>query len=200
MEREVLSSFPWDPVTGRLGTAQSCTTGGSDWTWGSISLARGWSNPGTGFLERWSMPLSVWKRHLDNALHHMLWLLGQPCSGQAVGRGGCCRYLPTGTILFYTCSQLQSSHSLIQKFINISLLYTSLKGDLRTCLIINHIIKQNYALSKFVTQCLPTTKGIGNVDELLLHYYCWRLRKLIHEIWPQIEKHSNCRNESPMNM
>jgi len=29
---------------------------GSDWASGIISLQRGWSNPGTGFLERWSMP------------------------------------------------------------------------------------------------------------------------------------------------
>ncbi|KAK4831810.1 hypothetical protein QYF61_019240, partial [Mycteria americana] len=35
---------------------QSCTRGGSDLTLGSISLPRGWSNTGTGFLERWSMP------------------------------------------------------------------------------------------------------------------------------------------------
>ncbi|KAK4824315.1 hypothetical protein QYF61_013060 [Mycteria americana] len=30
--------------------------GDLDWTLGSISLPRGWSNTGTGFLERWSMP------------------------------------------------------------------------------------------------------------------------------------------------
>jgi len=30
--------------------------GGSDVTLGSISLLRGWSNPGTGFLGRWSVP------------------------------------------------------------------------------------------------------------------------------------------------
>ncbi|KAK4816066.1 hypothetical protein QYF61_011074 [Mycteria americana] len=48
--------FSWDPVTGRMGMVQSCARGGSDWTLGSISLPRGWSNPGTGFLERWSMP------------------------------------------------------------------------------------------------------------------------------------------------
>ena len=35
---------------------QSCVRGGSDVTCGSISLPRGWSDTGTGFLERWSMP------------------------------------------------------------------------------------------------------------------------------------------------
>jgi len=52
VEREVLSSSPWDPVTGHVGTAQSCTKGGLDWTLGSVSLTREWSNAGTGFLER----------------------------------------------------------------------------------------------------------------------------------------------------
>jgi len=36
--------------------AQSCISKGSNLTLGNISLLRGWSNPGTGFLERWSMP------------------------------------------------------------------------------------------------------------------------------------------------
>jgi len=53
VEREVLISSPWDPVTGFVGTVQSSTRGGSDLTLESISLLRGWSNPGTGFLERW---------------------------------------------------------------------------------------------------------------------------------------------------
>ncbi|KAK4824758.1 hypothetical protein QYF61_018492, partial [Mycteria americana] len=43
-------------VTGHMGMVQSCASGGLDWTLGSISLPRGWSNTGTGFLERWSMP------------------------------------------------------------------------------------------------------------------------------------------------
>lgn len=30
--------------------------GGLDWTFGSISLPKSWSNTETGFLERWSMP------------------------------------------------------------------------------------------------------------------------------------------------
>ena len=55
MEREVLSFPPWDPATGRVGMVQSCARGGSDWTPGSISVLRGWSNPGTGLLERGSM-------------------------------------------------------------------------------------------------------------------------------------------------
>jgi len=29
---------------------------GLNWALGSISLLRGWSNPGTGFLERWLLP------------------------------------------------------------------------------------------------------------------------------------------------
>jgi len=35
---------------------QSCTRGSLDWTFRSISALRKWSDPGTGFLERWSMP------------------------------------------------------------------------------------------------------------------------------------------------
>jgi len=38
------------------GSGQSCASGGLHWTLGSISLPRGWSNTGTGFLERWMMP------------------------------------------------------------------------------------------------------------------------------------------------
>jgi len=55
MGREVLISSPWDPVTGHVGMVQSCARGGWDWTLGSASLQREWSNTGTGFLERWSM-------------------------------------------------------------------------------------------------------------------------------------------------
>ena len=36
--------------------ASSCIRGGVDWTLGSISLPRGWSNTGTVLLGRWSMP------------------------------------------------------------------------------------------------------------------------------------------------
>ena len=56
MEREVLISSPWYPVTGHVGMVQSCIRGGLDWTLGSISLPRGWANPGIGFLETWSIP------------------------------------------------------------------------------------------------------------------------------------------------
>ncbi|KAK4827477.1 hypothetical protein QYF61_018713 [Mycteria americana] len=44
------------PVIGHMGMVKSCTRGGLDQTLGSIYLPRGWSNTGTGFLERWSMP------------------------------------------------------------------------------------------------------------------------------------------------
>ena len=47
MEREVLSSSPWYPVTGHVGMVQSCIRGGLDGTLGSISLPRGWSDTGT---------------------------------------------------------------------------------------------------------------------------------------------------------
>ena len=75
MERELLISSPWDPVTGHVGIVQSCGRGDSDLVLGSISLTRGWSNAGTGFLERWSMPHAcqcLKKRHLDSALNTRL--------------------------------------------------------------------------------------------------------------------------------
>ena len=74
MEREVLSSSPWDPVPGHVGTVQSCIRGGSDLTVGTISLPRGWSNTGTGLPREVvdALCLSVFKRHLDNALNNML--------------------------------------------------------------------------------------------------------------------------------
>ena len=56
MEWEVLIPSPRDPWTGHLGMVESCAREGLDWTFGSISLLRGWSNPGTGLLERWSVP------------------------------------------------------------------------------------------------------------------------------------------------
>jgi len=34
-----------------------------DLTGGNISLLRGWPNPGTGFLERWSMPQACSPAH-----------------------------------------------------------------------------------------------------------------------------------------
>lgn len=54
MERDVLCSSAWDPVTGGMGVAQSCVRGDLDWTLGSISSQRGWSKPETSFLESWS--------------------------------------------------------------------------------------------------------------------------------------------------
>lgn len=53
MERDVLSTSAWDPVAGCMGVAQSCMRGGLDWTLGSISSQRGWSNPETIFLVCW---------------------------------------------------------------------------------------------------------------------------------------------------
>ena len=63
MEKQMLISSSWYPVTGHMGMVQSCTSGGLDWTLGNISLLRGWSNTGTGFLcDRLSVPcLSVFK-------------------------------------------------------------------------------------------------------------------------------------------
>ena len=55
-EREVLVSSPWYPVIGHVQMVQGCIRGDLDWTLGSVSLPRGWSNTGTGFLEGWSMP------------------------------------------------------------------------------------------------------------------------------------------------
>ena len=38
------------------GNGSKLCQGGLDWTLGSISLLRGWSDTGTAFLERWSLP------------------------------------------------------------------------------------------------------------------------------------------------
>ena len=46
--------------------------------------------------------LSVFKRHLENALKLYALTFGQPWSGQAVGLDDHCRSLPTATILFYS--------------------------------------------------------------------------------------------------
>lgn len=53
---EVLITSPWYPVTGCMGTVQSCFRGGSDLTLASISLLIRWSDTETGFPERWLMP------------------------------------------------------------------------------------------------------------------------------------------------
>ena len=44
MERAVLRSSLWDPVTGHVGMAQRSLRGGLDLTLGSISFPRGWSD------------------------------------------------------------------------------------------------------------------------------------------------------------
>lgn len=49
MEKEVLSFPLWDPVIRHTRTVQSSAKGGSDWTLGSISLLRGWSNTRIGY-------------------------------------------------------------------------------------------------------------------------------------------------------
>jgi len=73
MEQEVLSSSPWDPGVGHVGMIQSCARGGLDWTLGSISLLRGWSSTGTGFLEVVDAPsLTVFRRLLDKSHNIML--------------------------------------------------------------------------------------------------------------------------------
>ena len=73
MERKVLNSSPWFSVTGHMVMVHSCTREGLDWTLGSISLPRGWSNTGTGLLERRSMPQACQcLRHADNDLNNML--------------------------------------------------------------------------------------------------------------------------------
>lgn len=71
-EREVLISSSWDPVTGCIWMAQSCARGALDWTLGSIYLLKGWSNTGTGLLERWWMSQdSVFKMLLDKVTNNM---------------------------------------------------------------------------------------------------------------------------------
>ena len=69
MEREVLSSSPWYPVTGCV--VQSCARGSLDWTLGKHFFTKR-------VVKHWNrLPrevvvvpnLSVFKRHLDNALN-----------------------------------------------------------------------------------------------------------------------------------
>lgn len=55
-----------------------CTMGGLGWTLGSIGLLRGWLNAATGFLVD-APCLSVFKRHLSNALsNNLLYFLVSP--------------------------------------------------------------------------------------------------------------------------
>lgn len=51
-ELEMLSSASCDPQIGHTCIAQSCGRGGLDWILGSISILRGWSNLGSGLIER----------------------------------------------------------------------------------------------------------------------------------------------------
>lgn len=55
------------------GNGSKLHRGGSDWTLGRILPPRGWSNHGTGFLERQSMSqtFEVFKRRLDNASNNL---------------------------------------------------------------------------------------------------------------------------------
>lgn len=46
----------WKLMSGCTGTTQNHVTEGSEWTLGKNYLSCGWSNSGTGFLERWLMP------------------------------------------------------------------------------------------------------------------------------------------------
>ena len=74
---ELFSVVPSDKMHGN--GSKLCARGGLDWTLRNTSLLRGWSNTGTGFLERWSMPQGHHvKRHLDNALNNMIQLLLSP--------------------------------------------------------------------------------------------------------------------------
>lgn len=70
---EVLSSSPWDPGTGCLGMAQSCTGRGLDWILGSIftkRVVRHWDGlPGEVAN---ALNLSVLKKHLDSTLKNVL--------------------------------------------------------------------------------------------------------------------------------
>jgi len=74
VNRKVLISSPCYPVTGRMGMVQSCIRGGLDWTLGSISyterMVSHWNRLPSEVVDAPS--LSVFKRHLDNALNTML--------------------------------------------------------------------------------------------------------------------------------
>lgn len=78
MERTVLRSTPWYPVTGGcLGMVQCCTRAGSDWTFGCIYLHfflnLGWLNTKTVPPESWLLPQAyLFKRHLDNSVKKTL--------------------------------------------------------------------------------------------------------------------------------
>lgn len=66
VERDVLSSSPWDSGTGHVGKGQSCTRGGIDWTSGRTF----WVKHSNSFLERWSVPQVC--QNLDFRIHFKL--------------------------------------------------------------------------------------------------------------------------------
>lgn len=81
--REGGAELFWDPVTRCVAVIQSWVRMCLDWILGSISLPRGWSDTGTGFLDRWSMPQACqcFKRHWDKAPNNMLLTFEEPWIG-----------------------------------------------------------------------------------------------------------------------
>lgn len=70
MESKVLVSSSWQPMIGHMGAAQSSTKGDSDITNFSVRLVKHWNS-----LPREAVDaphLSLFKRHLNNALNNML--------------------------------------------------------------------------------------------------------------------------------
>lgn len=63
---------PWDSGRGHKGMVQSGARGGSEWKQGRIPLLAEWSNTGTVFLERRSMP------HTDTVLSYLYMLVFMP--------------------------------------------------------------------------------------------------------------------------
>lgn len=78
-EREVLVFAPWEPMTGSKEMAQSWAWGGSDWTlqkkFFTLTVNRGvkhWNRHPSEVVD--ARCLSVFKRHLDNAVHNRLFV------------------------------------------------------------------------------------------------------------------------------
>jgi len=73
---------------------------------GSISLLRGWSDPGTGFSARWSMPQACqYLRGVWTMPFIICFNFGSALKCSAVGLDGRCRSLPT--VLFYLSQEVQ---------------------------------------------------------------------------------------------